>query len=103
MDQPRTLSKDEILVVLEDTFASIQPDVANVNLDTQLLGNEADIDSVGFVSLLVTLEQRLPVQVDLATSFMETQDGDDSVNPFKSIGSLMNHIHSLSQQQSSGG
>jgi hypothetical protein len=85
-------SRDEILKVVVNTLATINPTLAAASADTPLLGGTAVVDSVGFVTLLVTLEQNLG-DGELVSSFMEQGSGAEHDHPFGTVASLSDHIH----------
>jgi len=92
VDRP---NRDTILSVIADTVATVSPDSGPVDEATYLLGSYAILDSVGFITLLVTLEQNLSNAVDLSASFIEQGHFEETKNPFRTVGSLANHIHNL--------
>jgi hypothetical protein len=85
-------SRDEILAIVIDTLASINPTLAGAAADTRLLGSAAAVDSVGFVTLLVGLEQNLG-DSSLVTEFMELGDTAEPDHPFRTVATLSDHIH----------
>jgi len=92
VDRP---NRDTIVSVIADTVATVSPDSGPVDESTYLLGSYAILDSVGFITLLVTLEQNLSNAVDLSASFIEQGHLEETRNPFLTVGSLANHIHTL--------
>jgi acyl carrier protein len=95
MDQARVLTPDAIEAAITTALATIAPEAKLNGRDTRLLGAGAVIDSIGFVSLLVSLEQLLPGQIDLATSYMDQTEREDSENPFSTVGSLASYISAI--------
>ena len=87
-------TEDAIEKIIVDTIATLRPDGPKADASTPLLGIAAIVDSVGFINLLVALEQNLGGEVDLSTSFMERGDSEEN-NPFLTVGSLSLHIHEL--------
>lgn len=57
---------------------------------TALLGAGAVIDSIGFVTLVIEIEQDLGV--DLSESFADSAAADPASNPFRTLGTLAAHI-----------
>ena len=100
MDRATDITPGAIEAAIATALATIAPEAKNVGPATRLMGSGAVVDSIGFVSLLVSLEQLLPGRVDLASSYMEQPDGDETANPFYAVGSLTSHIHELVKQQS---
>jgi acyl carrier protein len=86
-------TRDQVVSVVIDTLAAVSPDVGAASADTHLMGNQAVLDSVGFVTLLVSLEQNLGGAVDLAAAFIEQGDAADKDHPFRTVGTLADHIH----------
>ena len=82
---------DEIISVITTSIQAISPETDNLSTSSILLGSHGVVDSVGFVTLLVTLEERIGGELDLASVFMEEVDESQS-NPFETIASLANYI-----------
>jgi hypothetical protein len=88
-------TRDAIVSVIVDAVTTVSPDSGPVDEATYLLGSYAIVDSVGFITMLITLEQNLKNAVDLSASFMEQGHFEETKNPFMTVGSLANHIHNL--------
>jgi acyl carrier protein len=89
-------TKDDLVRVVVDSLKAIRPDADTVfGADTQLVGPQAVLDSVGLVTLLVALEESLDNSVDLSASFLEPDDSEDGPDPFSTVGSLADHISGL--------
>jgi hypothetical protein len=88
-------TRDAIVSAIADAVAAVSPDSGAVDETTYLLGSYAIVDSVGFITLLITLEQNLKNAVDLSASFIEQGHLEEAKNPFLTVGSLANHIHTL--------
>lgn len=67
--------------------------------DTALVGSSSPLDSLGLVNLIVATEQNVEeefnVQITLADDAI--QPAED--NPFRSLGTLADHIHSLLERR----
>lgn len=98
MNQNGRLSEDEIRRAVIDSVRTVAPDAGPVGTDTRLVGSQAVLDSVGFVTLLVDLEGRLGNGVDLSTSFLEQDGVDEASNPFRTVDSLAAHIRRLASK-----
>ncbi len=92
-------SRHDLLSTILETVASVRPDAGTVGEQTHLVGSGAVLDSVGLVSLLISLEQRLGGTVDLASSLMDSAGIAEEKNPFRTVGSLADHIHQLNAAQ----
>jgi acyl carrier protein len=88
-------ARNEIVTAVIDSIGAVSPDVGTVNATTQLLGPEAVLDSVGFVTLLIALERNLGNAVDLSAAFLEQDGVDEALHPFSTVGSLADHIMGL--------
>jgi hypothetical protein len=93
MQAPNDFSRDAVLSVLVETLATVSPSLAGSTAQTALMGNQAALDSVGFVTFLVSLEQNLDNRVDLVSSFSEQGSFGEHDHPFRTVGSLAEHIH----------
>jgi hypothetical protein len=87
------LSCQAVLSVLTDTLATVSPNLGGSSAQTPLMGGEAVLDSVGFVTFLVSLEQNLGNRVDLVSSFSDQGNAGEQDHPFRTVGSLAEHIH----------
>jgi acyl carrier protein len=90
-----TPSRSEILDVIVNAIRTIAPDAVRVDATTHLLGPSAVLDSVGFVTLLIAIEQSLASAVDLSSSLMEQDATAEADNPFRTVASLTDHIERL--------
>ena len=93
-DASQSQSENDIAAVVESLLA-VAPDAGDVGSETALVGSEAILDSVGFVTLLVELEQRLGNGIDLSTAFLSQDAVDEGSNPFRTVGSLAAYIRQL--------
>ncbi len=84
----------EIVVAsLKEVFAQTgSPAPDNIHDDTVLVGNDAVIDSLGVVSLIVEIEQR--VESDYGVSITLANDKAMSArnSPFRTVGVLSDHV-----------
>ncbi|HYN08993.1 MAG TPA: hypothetical protein VES67_16540 [Vicinamibacterales bacterium] len=99
MDQARELSLGAIEAAITAALATVAPEAKLNGPGTRLMGGGAVIDSIGFVNLLVSLEQLLPGNIDLAASYMDQPERADGESPFSTIGSLTSHISALIAQR----
>jgi acyl carrier protein len=88
-------TRNEVIRAVIDSVGVVSPDVGAVNAESHLLGPNAVVDSAGFVTLLIALEENLENAVDLSTSFLEQNDVEDAEHPFSTIGLLADHIIGL--------
>jgi len=56
---------------------------------TLLLGNEGNLDSIGFVNFVVLVEEKCQQECGVSVSLMETPEEE---NPFETVGSLIEYL-----------
>lgn len=95
-----SFTQGQLVSLVSESVTSTKPDVGPLTADTPLIGQHAVLDSVGLITLLVSLEEKLHGAVDLAASFMSQEDPDAPEHPFRTISSLASHLH---QELSSSG
>jgi acyl carrier protein len=95
---------EEMVKAVAEALRTVAPDVATVDAQTPLTGDAAVIDSVGLVSLLVTLEDSLQKRLQHHTHDARTEvpslllhhgSTGDTEDPFRTVGSLAEHIVDL--------
>lgn len=86
------MSPKEFETVVLDTIVSIKPGLVTLSSETALMGESAILDSIGLVTLLVSLEERLEGAVDLSASFLDQLSPDSIEHPFRTVGSLAAHL-----------
>ncbi len=94
MPEATRTSRDAILSIVAGTLAAVAPNLRAAGAETALMGSQAVLDSVGFVTFLVSLEQNLDNAVDLVTTFTDQAQAAEQDHPFRTVGSLADHIHS---------
>ena len=85
----------ELLSLVIRAIEKTAPDLRGPGPDTPLIGDQAVLDSVGLVSLLITIESEFNGAVDLAAAFMEHSNTDKPGNPFRTPRTLAGHIGAL--------
>jgi acyl carrier protein len=86
------VTSDQIRDRIVDAIRKVAPDVSGVGAETALTGQDAPLDSVGFVTLLVTLEGDLGQQVDLSDAFMQDGGSASADSPFRTVDTLCSYI-----------
>jgi acyl carrier protein len=69
-----------------------------INTDTVLVGNEAVLDSLGVVSLIVEIEQRLEIEHDVSVTLANDKAMSQRNSPFRTVGVLADYMCSLIQE-----
>lgn len=65
------------------------------SIDTALFGNGGSIDSLGLISLVTTLEQKIEDNFGISTTLLEDIAALENDNPFRSIKALTNYLTSI--------
>jgi acyl carrier protein len=65
------------------------------NLETRLVGKGSVLDSLGLVTLIVDLEQRIEEEFGESLTLANERAMSQVSSPFKSVGSLADHVHGL--------
>ena len=63
--------------------------------ETRLLGRGAKLDSLGLVTLIVDIEQRLADEIGMEISLTDEKAMSQTRSPFRDVKSLVNYICSL--------
>ena len=90
-----TPSESRFVSLVLETLTSLAIDIRDVGVQTPLIGGEAIVDSIGFITLLIGLEQGVNNRIDLSASFMDHGAEDGPANPFRTVGSLAAHLEAL--------
>jgi len=93
--------------VLELVYASIEnineqkediDDKLELAEDTRLLGRQSRLDSLGLVTLIIEIEERLSDEIGLEVSLADEKAMSQSRSPFRDVKSLVDYICSLEAQ-----
>ena len=89
----------EVKTIVLDAISSIAPSLNGVNDESPLLGTGAILDSVGFVNLLITVEQELE-DCDLSNSYVDHSELNEIPAVFATVGAMVLHICELTNPKS---
>jgi len=70
-----------------------------VDEETRLLGRSAVVESMGLVTLIVEVEQRLESDFDVVVVLADDRAMSQSRSPFLSVGTLADYICQLLEEQ----
>ena len=86
-DYNRGVTVDQIHAAIVRSIQTVDPAIRDPGPATALTGEDASLDSIGFLTFLITLEGELGGRVDLAASL---QDGalEAEENPFRTVATL---------------
>jgi acyl carrier protein len=91
-----------VLSSLESVLATDlddQPDPTQLGDDTRLIGREGMLDSMGLVTLIVDVEQRLEEQHDIVIVLADERAMSQKHSPFRSVGSLADYVCQLVEEE----
>jgi acyl carrier protein len=83
---------------LEDVLAMADgdsPSVEDIGEDTRLLGRKGVLDSMGLVTLIVDVEQRLEEEYGAVVVLADERAMSQKRSPFRTVGTLSDYIHAL--------
>ncbi len=67
--------------------------------DTKLFGNDGILDSMGLVNLVVSLEERIQEEYDVAITLADESAMSLSKSPFLTVASLADYIEELLREE----
>jgi acyl carrier protein len=88
----RKLAVDIVLAALREAVDQNGGDVAAVNEETVIVGPGAVIDSIGVVSLIVDIEQRLEMEHQVSVTLANDRAMSQRNSPFRTTSVLADHI-----------
>jgi len=98
----RNIAFDIVLESLKEVFAQNgQSPPDNITDDTVLVGNDAVIDSLGVVSLIVEIEQRLETGHGVSVTLANDKAMSARSSPFRTVGVLTDHAVAMAQEAAS--
>lgn len=75
---------------------------AVVDQNTRLLGRNAVLDSLGLVSLIVDVEQRMALEHNVAITIADERAMSQKHSPFLTVGTLSSYVWTLTLEQQVG-
>src|SRR5882757_9730234 len=90
IDQKAAL--DIVLSALRDAVDQNGGDISAVNDETVIVGPDAVIDSIGVVSLIVDIEQRLEMDHQISVTLANDRAMSQRSSPFRTPAVLADHI-----------
>lgn len=73
----------------------------SVTEDTVLVGNDAVLDSLGVVQLIVEVEQRVEAQHSISVTLANDKAMSARNSPFRTVGVLADHVIATAQEVAS--
>jgi acyl carrier protein len=95
----RKTALDVVMGCLRDAMEqSGAPEPIQVTEDTVIVGKDAALDSVGVVSLIVDIEQRLEMDHDVSVTLANDKAMSQRSSPFRTVGVLADHVCSVAAE-----
>jgi acyl carrier protein len=93
----------EIVVAsLKEVFEQVgTPPPDNIGEDTVLVGNDAVLDSLGVVQLIVEVEQRVEGGHGVSVTLANDKAMSARNSPFRTVGVLADHVIATAQEAAS--
>lgn len=84
-----------VIAGVEEVLAQHGTTAQGIGLNTRLVGRGAVLDSLGLVTLIVDLEQRIEDEFGASLTLANERAMSQVNSPFRSVGSLAEHVHGL--------
>jgi len=96
----RTVAISIVTACLKDGLEQAGNPLDKIDEETVIVGPDAVLDSIGVVSLIVDIEQRLQMDHDIAVTLASEKAMSQKNSPFRTVGVLATHIiESIEQGQ----
>ena len=80
------MTSDQIQAAIFKSIRTVAPTMRDLGPGSALTGQDSSLDSIGFLTFLITLEGELDGRIDLAAILQEGVAPDDG--PFRTVASL---------------
>ena len=97
----RSIAYDIVVASLKEVFVqSGMPVLDNVTGDTVIVGKDAVLDSLGVVSLIVEVEQRLEGGHGISVTLANDKAMSQKNSPFRTVAVLTDHVMAMATEAS---
>ena len=98
----RSIAFDIVVAGLGEVFAQTGTAApAQITDDTVLVGTDAVLDSLGVVSLIVEVEQRLEQAHGVSVTLANDKAMSQKNSPFRTVGVLTDHVVAMAAEAAS--
>jgi acyl carrier protein len=98
----RNIAYNIVIESLNEVFAQAgTPSPESLNDETVLVGSGAVLDSLGVVSLIVEVEQRLESEHEISVTLANDKAMSQRNSPFRTIGVLTDHVVAMAEEAAS--
>lgn len=92
----RTQLRDVVFAAIDEVNEQRAPDARlEKTLDTALTGEHGPLDSLGFVNLVVAIEQRLDAIVGAPVSLLDDERLDPTADHFRTVKTLVEYLEQI--------
>ena len=103
MQSAATIEPGKITYLVTESLKNVlleneSTEIDNVNASTSLLGKHSILESLGLVTLLVDLEQRLEENYDVCVTLADERAMSQKNSPFRTVQSLIDYIRMLLEE-----
>jgi acyl carrier protein len=96
----RSNAFDIVLASLQEVFSQGDtPPPAAIDDNTVLVGTDAVLDSLGVVSLIVEVEQRLEAEHQVSVTLANDKAMSQRNSPFRTVGVLTDHVVAMAAEE----
>jgi acyl carrier protein len=97
----RNIAYEIVVASLQEVFVqSGLPAVESVTEDTVLVGKDAVLDSLGVVSLIVEVEQRVEAAHNVSVTLANDKAMSQRNSPFRTVAVLTDHLVAMIAEES---
>ena len=79
-----------------------QENPLSTGLTTKLFGGDSELDSLGLISLIVAVEQRVSEDLNISVTLADDRALSQEVSPFSSVQTLVDYIIVLANEAKNG-
>jgi acyl carrier protein len=94
-DMTRDRITEIIVARLREHLESVGGAALDLGAETPLLGREGVVDSLGLVSVIVSVEQSLEDELGISVSLADERAFSQRTSPFRTVGSLAAYAEAL--------
>ena len=90
---------DSLNEIISEMDKEDQPQMRNLDESTRLIGRKAVLDSLGLVSVIVDVEQKLEEDYGIGITIADERAMSQEKSPFRTVGTLAEYVSLLLQEQ----
>ena len=104
MSNNRVLKRSEITTLITSSLKNIilekeETNIKTVDQSTHLIGTQSVLDSLGLVTLLVDLEQKIDEEYALSLTLADERALSQKNSPFRTVNALTDYIYKLIEEK----